>query len=102
MPLPPVFDVEGRIKRLKEYLDIANPTYQRPEQHVNIRAAIRLYENGELDGIRQVEIMNGKIVTQKAALESLDWVWLEVSSSNLFTFRAQAGEALMGNENDFD
>jgi hypothetical protein len=44
MPLPPVFDVQERIKQLYRYLDPKDPQYERKEQHTNIKAAIKLYE----------------------------------------------------------
>jgi hypothetical protein len=51
MPLPPVFDVQERIKQLYRYLDPEDPQYERKEQHTNIKAAIKLYEEGKIDGL---------------------------------------------------
>jgi hypothetical protein len=45
VPLPEPFDVEERIQELRGYLDLNNPDYQPEQQHTNIKAAIKLYEN---------------------------------------------------------
>jgi hypothetical protein len=81
MPLPPVFDVQERIKQLLGYLDPKNPQYEREEQHVNIEAAIKLYEDGKIDGLQHVYIMEGKIVTQQEVFKKgMAWAWFEVYS----------------------
>ena len=50
---------------LRSYLDPNHPDYQPEQQHINIKAAIRLYEDGEIDGMKQVYIKNGKIVPRE-------------------------------------
>jgi hypothetical protein len=47
IPLPVPFDVQKRIQELRGYLDPNNPDYQPEQQHTNIKAAIKLYENWE-------------------------------------------------------
>jgi hypothetical protein len=80
MPLPLVFDVQERIKQLHGYLDPKNPQYEREEQHVNIKAAIKLYEDGKIDGLQHVYIMEGKIVTRQEVFKGTAWAWFEVHS----------------------
>ncbi|KAH0560044.1 hypothetical protein GP486_003438 [Trichoglossum hirsutum] len=60
-PLPFVFNVEERLQQLRSYLEPGNPMYQPEPQHVNIRAAIKLYKEGKINGLQTVYIMNGKI-----------------------------------------
>ena len=50
MPLPQPPDIQKRIQELSGYLDPNNPNYQ-PEQHTNIKAAIKLYQDGKVDGV---------------------------------------------------
>jgi hypothetical protein len=57
---PTPFDVQKRIQQLRGYLDPNNSNYQPEQQHTNIKAAIRLYEDGEIDGVEQVFIKDGK------------------------------------------
>jgi hypothetical protein len=44
----------------------------------NIKIAIKLYEDGKIDGLEHVYIMDGVVVTQKEAFEGSAWVWSEV------------------------
>ena len=71
------FDVQKRIQELRGYLDPSNPHYQPEEQHTNIKAAIKLYEDGEIDGLKQVFIMDGKIVPKKETFTGKSWSWNE-------------------------
>jgi hypothetical protein len=67
IPLVEPFNIQKRIEELRSYLD---PKELQPErQHTNIRAAIKLYENGQIDGTEQVFIKDGKIVTKKEIFE---------------------------------
>ena len=77
-PVP--FDVQKRIQELRGYLDPKNPQYERKEQHANIKAAIKLYEDGKIDGLQQVHIMEGKIVTEEEMFKGSAWAWGEVYS----------------------
>jgi hypothetical protein len=78
MPMPPTFNVEEHICRLYKYLDPKDPNFQPVGQHKNIRAAIKLYQDGTLDGFRRVSIMDGKIVSREEAFRGKEWVWSEV------------------------
>ncbi|KFY15433.1 hypothetical protein V492_01986 [Pseudogymnoascus sp. VKM F-4246] len=77
IPIPLVFDVEGRIKELQGYLDPSNPDYQPEWQHENIRAVIKLYEEGKIDGIQRTTIINGKIASYEDAFTSKTGSWIE-------------------------
>lgn len=78
IPRPLVVDIAGRIKRLQDYLDPKNPMYQPEAQHDNIRTAIRLYEEGKLDGNGFITITDGKVGTLEAAFKSKTPSWGEV------------------------
>ena len=84
IPIPLVFDVQGRIQELHGYLDPKHPLYQ-PKQNVNIKAVIELYKDKKIDGIQEVYIMEGKVVTKEEARNrpSGTWAWEEV---RLFIF----------------
>ncbi|KAI9769494.1 MAG: hypothetical protein M1840_003971 [Geoglossum simile] len=77
IPVPLVFDVQERIEQLHSYLDPSNPLYQPEPQHINIKAAITLYEDGKIDGIQHVYITGGKVVTREVANNTMTWVWAE-------------------------
>jgi len=68
IPWPVPFDVKKRIQELRGYLDPKNPQYERKLQHVNIRAAIQLYEDGEIDGSQE-----GKVVTEQEMFKGTTW-----------------------------
>jgi hypothetical protein len=80
IPLPEVFDVQECIQQLRGYLDLNNPQYEREQQHVNIKAAIKLYVDGKIDGLQHVYIMEGKIVTRQEVFKGTAWAWFEVHS----------------------
>jgi len=66
VPIPtPPFDIQKRIQELRGFLDPNNPQYQSEQQHVNIKAAIKLYEEGKIDGTKRVYIKDGKIVPRE-------------------------------------
>jgi hypothetical protein len=77
---PVSFDVQKRIQELRGYLDPKNPQYECEQQHVNIRAAIQLYEDGKIDGSEEVFIMGGKVVTEQEMYKGTTWTWVEVHS----------------------
>ena len=79
VPLPIIFDPKARITLLQSTLIPGDPHYEHPQQHPNIRAAIALYESGELDG-REVFISGGKVVSKEEAFSSGLPVWSEVSA----------------------
>jgi hypothetical protein len=62
---PTPFDVPKRIQQLRGYLDPNNPNYQPEQQHTNIKAAIKLYGDGKIDGVKQVFIKDGKLVPEE-------------------------------------
>ena len=84
-PLPIVFDVQERIKQLHRYLDPKDPQYEREEQHDNIKATSKLYEDGKIDGLQNIYIMGGKIVTQEEVYKGTAWAWFEVYSFKFLT-----------------
>jgi hypothetical protein len=77
IPLPIPFDVEERIQELRDYLDPNNPDYQPEQQHTNIKAAIRLYEDGKIDGVEHVFIVDGKVVPEDEIYTTPSWTWFE-------------------------
>ncbi|KFY81690.1 hypothetical protein V500_11186 [Pseudogymnoascus sp. VKM F-4518 (FW-2643)] len=77
IPIPFVFDVQARIKALQSYLDPNNPDYQPERQHENIRAVIKLYEEGKIDGLKRTTIIDGKIAHFEEAFTSKTGSWIE-------------------------
>lgn len=69
VPLPIIFDPKALITLLQSILIPGNPHYEHPQQHANIRAAIALYESGELDG-HKVFISGGRVVSLEEAFSS--------------------------------
>jgi hypothetical protein len=79
IPLPGPFDVQKRIQELHGYLDPNNP-HQPEQQHINIKAAIKLYEDGKIDGVEEVFIVDGKIVPEEEIYKGGSWTWSEGTS----------------------
>ena len=77
IPLPIPFDVQERLQELRSYLDPNHPDYQPEQQHTNIKAAIKLYEDGKIDGVEQVFIKDGKIVPEEETFKGGAWCWNE-------------------------
>ena len=77
VPLPEPFDVEKRIQELRGYLDPNNPDYLPEQRHTDIKAAIKLYEDGKFDGVEHVFIMNGKVVPKEEICKGGAWTWSE-------------------------
>jgi hypothetical protein len=77
IPFPVPFDVQKRIQELRGYLDPNNPHYEPERQHINIKAAIRLYEDGKIDGVEQVFIMDGKVVPKEKIFKGPSCSWSE-------------------------
>jgi hypothetical protein len=77
IPLPIPFDVQKRIQELRSYLDPNHPDYQPKQQHTNIKAAIKLYEDGKIDGVEQIFIKDGKIVPEEETFKGGSWSWNE-------------------------
>ncbi|KFX92279.1 hypothetical protein O988_07342 [Pseudogymnoascus sp. VKM F-3808] len=78
IPIPPTFDVSSRIKQLRSYLDPRNPNYQPERQHVNIKAMIKLYEEGKIDGLERTTVIDGEIAPHEEAFRSKSGSWTEV------------------------
>jgi hypothetical protein len=76
------FDVQKRIQELRGYLDPKNPQCEPKEQHVNIKAVIQLYEEGKIDGLENICIMEGKVVTKQEMFKGTARAWVEVYSSS--------------------
>src|SRR5271168_3335198 len=68
---PTPFDVQKRIQRLRSYLDPNDPNYQPEQQHTNIKAAIKLYEDEKIDGVEQVFIKDGKLVPEEETFKEV-------------------------------
>jgi hypothetical protein len=83
IPWPASFDVQKRIEKLRGYLDPEHPWYK-SEQLVNIKAVIQLYEDGKIDGSKEVIVMEGKVVTEEEMSEGDAWAWIEVHSFKSF------------------
>jgi hypothetical protein len=76
IPFPVPFDVQKRIQE-RSYLDPNHPHYQPEQQHTNIKAAIKLYEDGKIDGVEKVFIMDGKVVPKGEIFTGKAWSWSE-------------------------
>jgi hypothetical protein len=79
IPIPFIFDVPARIKALQGYLDPTNPSYQPERQHINIRAVIKLYEEGKISSLERTTIIDGKVAPHEEAFRSKTGSWTEVS-----------------------
>lgn len=78
IPIPFIFDVPARIKALQGYLDPNNPSYQPERQHLNIRAVIKLYEEGKISGLERTTVIDGKVAPHEEAFKSKTGSWTEV------------------------
>ena len=78
IPIPLVFDVEEHIKQLRNCLDPKHPFYQPKEQHVNVKAVIKLYEEKKIDGFQEVWLIDGKVVSEEEAEKRTGFAWHEV------------------------
>ena len=92
IPNNPPFDVQKRIEKLRSYLDPNNPSYQPEPQHVNIKAVIKLYEDGKIDGIKDVSVMNGKIVSREEIFKDPHHFWTEGRHYQFSQKHASSGE----------
>ena len=77
MPLPQPPNIQTRIQELSGYLDPNNPNYQPEQQHTNIKAAIKLYQEGKIDGVEQVFIKDGKVAPREETFRGSPWSWFE-------------------------
>lgn len=80
-PIPLVWDRERHIQNLKNCLDPNSPGYHRVTGlHINIRAAIAAYENGQMPSHGTVYFKHGRMVTEAEGKVVDDYVWIEVRS----------------------
>jgi len=70
--------------------------YQVKDQHVNIRAVIKLYEDGKIDGSERVYVMQGKVVTRGEMHKGTAWAWAEVGILNQFARKFAYGHGPFG------
>lgn len=79
IPIPLIYDPAKRISQLRQHLDPNDADYQPIEQHENIRAAIKYIQDGTISSFKVVIVMNGRIVSEKEAIEKKGCVaWSEV------------------------
>lgn len=81
-PIPREWSPEKRVTQLEATLDPKSPSYDRPEQHVNIRKLIDLYKNGQIRPGEQVWVLEGRVVDRTTALKGPGWATVEVRSSS--------------------
>ncbi|KAH8593170.1 hypothetical protein B0O99DRAFT_628286, partial [Bisporella sp. PMI_857] len=67
--IPPPLDIKKRLEQLRGYLDPNDPWYQPEYQHTNIRAIIKLYEEGLIDGSQHVYVQDGKLVSREQSFK---------------------------------
>jgi hypothetical protein len=68
--IPPPPDIKKRLEQLRGYLDPNDPWYQPEYLHINIRALIKLYEEGLIDGTHQIYIQYGKLVSREQSFKA--------------------------------
>lgn len=86
IPIPSTFDLEKYVAQLKDYLDPKSPHHEPPQQHVNIRKLIELYETGERkDNFTTIYIRNGEVITKEQFWAVADWCFVDVSSDLIYT-----------------
>jgi antitoxin component YwqK of YwqJK toxin-antitoxin module len=61
--------MEAKIDYSKIEFSLNHPDYEPEYQHGNIKAAIKLYEEGKIDGMQRVYIKDGKIVSRAEAFK---------------------------------
>jgi hypothetical protein len=67
--IPPPLDVKKHLELLRSELDPNHPWYAPEYQHTNLRAIIRLYEEGKIDGQKRIYVQDGKIVSREQAFK---------------------------------
>ena len=78
IPPPPKFDVQKRIADLQHALKPNHELSARPEQHKNILAVIKLYQDGKLDGSQHAYVIDGQLVTEEQFYRRKTWGVQEV------------------------
>ena len=83
VPIPRVWDRARRLQNLRNCLDPNSPGYHFVEGlHLNIRAAIAAYENGQMPNRGTVYFKHGRMVTEAEGKVRDDYVWIEVRFSS--------------------
>jgi hypothetical protein len=82
IPLSEPPDIQKRIQELREYLDPTHVNYQREEQHVNVEAAVKLSEEGKINGEEHIYIMDGKVVSREETFRQKAFSWMEDSTNS--------------------
>ncbi|KIN04941.1 hypothetical protein OIDMADRAFT_50774 [Oidiodendron maius Zn] len=77
IPNPVPFDIQKRIQQLRSFLDPNNVHYQPERQHINIKAVIKLYEDGKIDGVNRVHVMDGEVVPEEKIFKGPSCSWTE-------------------------
>lgn len=73
IPPPPKFDVQKRIADLQHALEPNHELSARLEQHKNILAVIKLYQDGKLDGSQHAYVIDGQLVTEEQFYKRKTW-----------------------------
>ncbi|KAK2798066.1 hypothetical protein FQN50_008978 [Emmonsiellopsis sp. PD_5] len=80
MPIPPVFDVDERIRELEQARDPNSPFYEREEFWPNIPTLIKLYKEGKMPdpNVAPTYLRDGKVITREEYLADPYRVWVEI------------------------
>ncbi|KAK2792077.1 hypothetical protein FQN52_004187 [Onygenales sp. PD_12] len=80
MPIPPVFDVDERIRELEEARDPNSPFCEREEFWPNIPTLIKLYKEGKMPdpNVKPTYLRDGKVITEEEYRADPSWAWKEV------------------------
>lgn len=70
--------MQKRIRQLQGYLEPDRPGSQPLGKHSNIKLAIKLYEDGSIDGTQVVYIVDGKVADEEQAFKAPARAWVEV------------------------
>ncbi|KAF7508346.1 hypothetical protein GJ744_009337 [Endocarpon pusillum] len=65
------------VSKTPQLLDPNNPSCEPERQHVKIKAVIKLYEDGKIDGIKHVSVMNRMIVSRYEIFKDPHYFWTE-------------------------
>ncbi|KAK2770869.1 hypothetical protein FQN53_005356 [Emmonsiellopsis sp. PD_33] len=79
MPIPPVFDVDERIRELEEARDPNSPFCEREEFWPNIPTLIKLYKEGKMPdpNVKPTYLRDGKVITEEEYRADPSWAWKE-------------------------
>lgn len=77
IPFPIKRDPAERVAFLRRCMDPEDEFYYHPEQHANIKGAIKAYQEGKLVGMVSAWFVNGQLL-EKMPTGFSGWAWLEV------------------------